>query len=217
MRPETHRCPRALLLVWAFALLTAILLATLGVRWIQPLQERVTDLVWRLGSSHEPEQRIILLDIDERSLQEIGPWPWDRTHIAQLMEQLATQGAAQQIWDIVFTDPRAGDSAVREQIAVNAPVLSQIFALPGQGVNIYGGQLSSALDWNICPPPLVVLPAIWVTPTASCQTRLASATLPPACRVMAFCAINPPSCATRAGPMVPWRWPLSCRPATSIA
>ncbi len=153
MRPETHRCPRALLLVWAFALLTAILLATLGVRWIQPLQERVTDLVWRLGSSHEPEQRIILLDIDERSLQEIGPWPWDRTHIAQLMEQLATQGAAQQIWDIVFTDPRAGDSAVREQIAVNAPVLSQIFALPGQGVNIYGGQLSSALDWNICPPP----------------------------------------------------------------
>lgn len=153
MKLEIHRRPLAPLLAWALALLTASLLASLGATLIQPLQERVTDLIWRLGSSHEPEQRIILLDIDERSLQEIGPWPWDRTRIAQLMEQLTAQGAAQQIWDIVFTDPRAGDNALREQIAANAPVLSQIFALPGQGEEIHGGQLAGALDWSICPAP----------------------------------------------------------------
>lgn len=153
MKPEIPRRPLTLLLVWALALLTAILLATLAARWTQPLQERITDLIWHLGSRHEPERRIILLDIDERSLQEIGPWPWDRTRIAQLMEQLTAQGAAQQIWDIVFTDTRAGDNALREQIAANAPVLSQIFALPGQGEEIHGGQLASALDWSICPAP----------------------------------------------------------------
>ncbi len=133
-------------LIWA-------VLALLIPGVVQPLQERVSDWIWRAGSTQAPERRLILLDIDERSLQELGPWPWERTRTAQLMQQLAAHGVALQIWDVVFPDARVGDDAMRTQIAQHSPVLSQVFALPGQGDDVQAGQLAGAWDWSVCPMP----------------------------------------------------------------
>ena len=52
--------------------------------WVQPWQERITDAVWRLGSQARDERRLIIIDIDERSLREVGPWPWPRAVQAEL-------------------------------------------------------------------------------------------------------------------------------------
>ena len=70
------------------------------------LEERGGDVVWRMVAERKDERRLIIVDINEKSLQEIGPWPWPRATQALLIEQLAKAGAGQQIIDIVLNDSR---------------------------------------------------------------------------------------------------------------
>ena len=116
------------------------------------IEEHSGDLVWRLGADRSDERRLIVVDIDERSLREVGPWPWPRATQARLVEQIAAAGARQQIFDIVFTDPRPDDDALVRAVQQHRPVLAQVFALE-QGGQPSVGQLAGALDWPACPAP----------------------------------------------------------------
>jgi adenylate cyclase len=144
----------------------ALSLAVAGLIWaalhfaaaptLNQLDERSGDLVWRLSADHKDERRLIVVDIDERSLREVGPWPWSRATQAKLVQQIAATGAKQQIYDIVFAstsaDSGAGDVALAQAIAQHKPVLAQVFALE-QGGKTTAGQLAGALDWGGCPAP----------------------------------------------------------------
>ena len=48
---------------------------------------------------------ITIIDLDEESLAEIGQWPWPRTIVAKLIENLTQMGAALVAFDIVFAEP----------------------------------------------------------------------------------------------------------------
>ena len=99
--------------VAALSLLVAavswIALSAFQPAWLGAAQELSTDWAWRLLSKSQDERRVILVDIDERSLQEVGPWPWPRQTQANLLHKLAEQGAALQVLDVVFTANQAGD------------------------------------------------------------------------------------------------------------
>ena len=47
----------------------------------------------------------MIVDIDERSLAEIGQWPWPRTTVARLVDRLSQMGAVVIGFDIVFSEP----------------------------------------------------------------------------------------------------------------
>ncbi|WP_309828955.1 adenylate/guanylate cyclase domain-containing protein [Acidovorax delafieldii] len=115
-------------------------------------QERIGDLVWRHTADRKPERRIVVVDVDERSLREIGPWPWPREQQAHLLDVIAAAGASQQILDIVFADSRPGDAVLAKAVQKHRPVLAQVFALE-QGGQASAGQLAGALEWANCPPP----------------------------------------------------------------
>ncbi|MBK7991595.1 MAG: adenylate/guanylate cyclase domain-containing protein [Comamonadaceae bacterium] len=115
------------------------------------LEDRSGDLVWRMGAERKDERRLILVDINEQSLREIGPWPWPRATQARLIEQLAKAGARQQILDIVLADARPDDAILEQVLQQHPSVLAQIFALdPGTGPS--SGKPAGALDWTACPP-----------------------------------------------------------------
>ena len=46
-----------------------------------------------------------ILDIDDKSLAEIGQWPWPRTRIASLVDRLHAEGAAVVVFDVLFAEP----------------------------------------------------------------------------------------------------------------
>ncbi|MEE9318630.1 MAG: CHASE2 domain-containing protein [Rhodospirillales bacterium] len=48
---------------------------------------------------------VTIIDLDEKSLAEIGQWPWPRTTIAKLIRNLMQMGAALVAFDIVFAEP----------------------------------------------------------------------------------------------------------------
>lgn len=53
-----------------------------------------------------PENKIVVVDIDERSLQAEGQWPWDRFTIGRLVEQLESYGVIIAGFDITFPEPQ---------------------------------------------------------------------------------------------------------------
>jgi len=53
---------------------------------------------------YNPETPVRIIDIDEESIRRIGQWPWPRTVIAELNDQLSQAGAAVLAYDIVFSE-----------------------------------------------------------------------------------------------------------------
>ena len=76
---------------------------------VAEVEELASDAFWRLGKDQHSERRVVLLDIDDKSLQAVGPWPWPRTTMAALSNRLAEAGVQLQGYDIAFSDLRNGD------------------------------------------------------------------------------------------------------------
>lgn len=51
------------------------------------------------------KHKVVILDIDERSLAAEGRWPWSRHKLAKLVNQLAECGAILVAFDVVFSEP----------------------------------------------------------------------------------------------------------------
>lgn len=113
------------------------------------------DWIWRITASDNRERRIILVDIDEPSLRQLGSWPWPRARLAELSDRLASEGAALQIFDIILPSAAAGDPQLLASLQKNHALLAQVFALE-DNTQAASGQPSGALSWAACPPNLPV-------------------------------------------------------------
>jgi len=134
------------------------LLVWVGEPALRQADERVTDSVWQVVADKQPEQRLVVVDIDDASLQRIGPWPWPRSTQARLVQALKSQGVGLQLYDVVFADERAGTGELARAIAAVDPsspvVLAQVFAINHETAQS-SGQLAGALRGTACLPPAV--------------------------------------------------------------
>lgn len=73
-----------------------------------------------------PDNRIVIVDLDERSLQAEGQYPWNRIKVGQLTERLSENGALVVGFDITFPEP---DRGVRDLLApVDLNTLDPVFS-----------------------------------------------------------------------------------------
>jgi adenylate cyclase len=131
------------------------LLALLFAPTLSALEERSGDWAWRSSASNARESRVILIDIDEASLQQLGPWPWPRQRMAELSDKLAAEGASLQVLDIIFPSPARGDAQFIASLKKNNAVLAQTFAFDAN-TQASSGQPATALAWAACPANLPV-------------------------------------------------------------
>jgi CHASE2 domain-containing sensor protein len=69
------------------------------------LEYGVYDRLLRSVPVHPPSDRIVIIDVDERSLASVGQWPWRRDVIGELITRLRDFGAAVVALDVVFAEP----------------------------------------------------------------------------------------------------------------
>ncbi len=80
------------------------------LRTIQMLEGRATDVKFRARGPRAPHPDVVVIAIDERSVQRYGLWPWSRSRIAEALRALHGAGARAVALDIDFTD-EANDSS----------------------------------------------------------------------------------------------------------
>ncbi|QIG46411.1 adenylate/guanylate cyclase domain-containing protein [Nordella sp. HKS 07] len=99
--------------------------------------------IWPREKPRDLPDVVRVVDIDERSLAELGQWPWSRKVLARLVDELSSLGAAVIAFDIIFPEPDrlspsrvAGDPdlvsglspAARQEISATFPDNDEIFA-----------------------------------------------------------------------------------------
>lgn len=58
-----------------------------------------------LPKKPQQDKRIVIVDIDEKSLRYEGRWPWSRAKMADLVEKLFKKGAVVVAFDVMFAEP----------------------------------------------------------------------------------------------------------------
>lgn len=69
------------------------------------LDDKLYDSMMRSAHSVDTSDIPAIVDIDEKSLLEIGQWPWPRYRIARLLEKIKELGATSVALDMVFSEP----------------------------------------------------------------------------------------------------------------
>lgn len=119
-RSETARLAGALCAVMALAVLSGLL-----ERW----DNVIYDATLRLKRGATPDD-IVIVAIDDRSLKQLGRWPWSRHVHAQLLERLTRAGVRAVAFDIMFAEAAnddGGDTHLAGAIAANGNVVLPVF------------------------------------------------------------------------------------------
>lgn len=143
MRLFSRHWPR--IAVTLIPLVFALLHAT-GVMRIDVLQ-RLDDILYdarlRATMPKTLDERIVIIDVDEKSLAEVGRWPWGRDKLAGLVEELLDrQKAALLGFDVVFAEADESSGLKRlKQLAQN-----ELKDQPAFGEKL--AQLQGSLDYD---------------------------------------------------------------------
>ncbi len=124
-----------------FALLHASSVMRIDV--LQRLDDIIYDARLRATMPKTMDERIVIVDIDEKSLAEVGRWPWGRNKLGELVDEVFDrQNAALLGFDVVFAEPDDSSGLKRlRQLAQN-----ELRDQAGFGEKL--GQLQASLDYD---------------------------------------------------------------------
>ena len=127
------------------------------VQWLAPqalsgAEAVAGDASWRLGASTRAERRVVVVDIDEASLREVGPWPWPRATVAKLAQRLNQAGVLVQAYDINFSDAKADDAELQQAWSQLPIVAGQLLSIDA-AVTPKVGEVAGAIATSAACPP----------------------------------------------------------------
>ncbi len=96
-----------------YALGLAVMLLLLGhaasfyqIGLVSHLDAIIYDTKLRLTMPNTVDERVVIVDIDEKSLAELGRWPWGRDRMSALVDKLFNQYGIRLLgFDVVFAEP----------------------------------------------------------------------------------------------------------------
>ncbi|HXT66520.1 MAG TPA: adenylate/guanylate cyclase domain-containing protein [Nitrospiraceae bacterium] len=96
----------------------AVTIGLAFLAWLAPnivvrLDNTALDIQFRLRGERSPGQEVLLVLVDEKSLKEIGRWPWPRDTQARLIDHIHEGEPAVVGLDIIYAEPEES-STVRE-------------------------------------------------------------------------------------------------------
>ncbi len=112
------------LLPLVFAVLHAVGVAPMEV--LNRLDNIIYDTRLRATMPATLDDRVVIVDIDEKSLAEVGRWPWSRDHMARLVDTLFDQQSAAMLgFDTVFAEADNSSGLKQLQALAQGPLAAQ--------------------------------------------------------------------------------------------
>ena len=84
------------------------------------------DLRFQIRGKVAPPDNIVILAIDDKSIERVGRWPWDRAELARIVDLLRERGAKVVLMDIIFAESAPGDAQLGEAIRKAGNILLPI-------------------------------------------------------------------------------------------
>lgn len=84
---------------------------------LENMDLKMLDFKMQLRGSKPSEAKVGLVAIDDKSIEEIGRFPWDRKVIAKLVDKVFEDGAASLGFDVIFSEPQLGDPSADQMLA----------------------------------------------------------------------------------------------------
>ncbi|KQN19333.1 hypothetical protein ASE86_12585 [Sphingomonas sp. Leaf33] len=85
------------ILLWST--LAALVIGVLGLA--EPIEGKLHDMRDRLRT-HAPSGDIVIVGVDDKSLEQVGPWPWPRMRHVELVDRLSAAGVDRIFFDLFF-------------------------------------------------------------------------------------------------------------------
>jgi len=95
-----------------FVGITLFFLLLVSLNSFSHIRSTLTD---GLMGARQPSENVVILAIDDASIQEIGRWPWDRTTYISVLDKLKNAKAIGM--DISFFEPTNSDSQLQDEIS----------------------------------------------------------------------------------------------------
>ena len=138
---------RARRLVLGLGLVAAAVACELGhlsLPLVGTLDRYLYDTRLRLQPAR-PNSRVLIVDVDERSLGEQGRWPWSRETLGRLVQTIARDGGARAVgFDMVFAEPQATQDPALMRALTGTPV----------ALGYYFSSELGAVSTGQLPPPV---------------------------------------------------------------
>ncbi len=108
-------------------LMAGLFLRVVDPSAIQQMRLLVFDNFQRQQPRDYTQVPVRIADLDDKTLEQIGQWPWSRTKVSALIAQLTNLGAAAVVFDIVFSEPdRTSPGQVLPTWASDIPELAAL-------------------------------------------------------------------------------------------
>ena len=117
---SAHR--RLIVLCGVIPVIIAAVLALYRPTSLATLDNSVYDTLLRWARAKPPGGRVVIVDVDERSLSAIGQWPWRRDVIARLVARVRDMGASAIVLDIIFAESDRYEGQGRSEERSNAAI-----------------------------------------------------------------------------------------------
>src|SRR3989338_4357839 len=114
-----------------FLVFTTITLISWG-RILDPYEDVLFDLRFRLRPPQKYADKIVIIEVSDDTLKQLGYWPLPRDFHASLVDILSSCGVKQIMFDFIFTDATDQDEIFRSAIQKAGNVyLPHVFGLAG--------------------------------------------------------------------------------------
>jgi len=115
------------------------------VMWFAPsLSAASTNILFRLRGELDAPDDVLIVAIDDRSLQHLGRWPWPRPVMAEALDKISAGRPRAVGLDIMYAEPFADDNRLKEAISRSGRVV-----LPAQLIGAGGEEIdrSGEIVW----------------------------------------------------------------------
>ncbi len=123
------------------AIAAVIIALLLQGQAFQPLEQMAYRSLFELRGPQPPDERLVVVAIDDASLRELGRFPWPRHYYSQLLDQVTRQGASVVAIAVLWSEPSDDDAELAQ-------------ALQRQGVTVL------AQAWDADNLPLLPVPEL---------------------------------------------------------
>lgn len=109
---------------WLPSLFTNLgIVGLLGLQLLQPLEAITYQWLFQMRGPLTWDDRVVLIKIDEPSIQKLGKFPWSRDRYTQLLNILETAKPNTVIFDLVFADTSTADPQLATVMAQHKQVI----------------------------------------------------------------------------------------------